>query len=368
MVFIKHENMPLQGSSIETSHPKLEFFMLSNLLEQALADPNDRDLYDLLLQQIQQDQLAGKTIAPINARWTMRVRFHLLQTIYPHFQTLQRNLQLESNLLEPLWNIWLPLGLQIVTWRMHKQTPCTISFLGGQGTGKTTLTEILKLILKALNYTAIAWSLDDLYLPYRDRLQLQAQDARIDRRGPPGTHDVALGLQVLDQFHRSQFPLELPRFDKSLHHGAGDRIQPDVIEKADILLFEGWCVGVRPIDPSQFAQAPDPIVTAADRTFAEDMNAALANYVPLWDKLDRLVILHVPDYRMSIPWRQEAEHKMIAQGKPGMSDAEIRSFVEYFWKALHPQLFIQPLTQNSPWVDGVITIQPNHLPSHFRLR
>ncbi|MEB3292610.1 MAG: glycerate kinase, partial [Synechococcales bacterium] len=169
-------------------------------------------------------------------------------------------------------------------------------------------------------------------------------------------------------FHQSAFPLQLPRLDKSLHQGAGDRSQPEPIDQADILLFEGWCVGVRPIAPNLFHNAPAPITTPADRTFAADMNQALAAYLPLWERLDRLIILHVPDYTLSIQWRQEAEHKMIAQGKAGMSDAAIQSFVEYFWKALHPALFIQPLTQNCPWVDGVITIQPNHLPGQFQLQ
>ena len=41
---------------------------------------------------------------------------------------------------------------------------------------------------------------------------------------------------------------------------------------------------------------------------------------------------------------------MIATGKAGMSDAEIDRFVEYFWKSLHPELFIKPLVNSADLV------------------
>jgi D-glycerate 3-kinase len=47
-------------------------------------------------------------------------------------------------------------------------------------------------------------------------------------------------------------------------------------------------------------------------------------------------------------------------GKPGMSDAEIDVFVEYFWKALHPELLIKPLVVEPGWADLVIDIQADH--------
>jgi len=63
-----------------------------------------------------------------------------------------------------------------------------------------------------------------------------------------------------------------------------------------------------------------------------------------------LCVLYSEDYRLSKQWRKEAEHQMIATGKTGMSDQEIDRFVEYFWKALHPELFIKPLTNNADLV------------------
>ncbi|MEP0979903.1 glycerate kinase [Leptolyngbya sp. FACHB-17] len=258
--------------------------------------------------------------------------------------------------LDTLWNLWLPLAMQIADWKPSDRALIQ-GFLGGQGTGKTTLTRMLTVILSQLGLRAVSWSIDDLYLSYVDRVALRTLDPRMMRRGPPGTHDVQLGIKILTQFQQGQFPIALPRFDKSAFGGEGDRTQPEMIDHADIVLFEGWFVGVRPIE-SEFRIAP--IVTKDDRQFARDMNRQLRNYVPLWELLDRLIVLYVPDYQLSKQWRKQAEHQMIAQGKPGMSDAEIDQFVEYFWKALHPKLFITPIVEQSRDVDLVLEIGAEH--------
>lgn len=261
-----------------------------------------------------------------------------------------------SPAIETIWNLWLPLAIQIAEWKPIDR--CLIQgFLGGQGTGKTTLTQILTVILNQLGLRAVSWSIDDLYLPYVDRVALRTRDPRMVRRGPPGTHDVQLGIEILTQFQQGQFPIALPRFDKSAFGGEGDQTDPEIIDQADIVLFEGWFVGVRRIE-SEFRIAP--IVTEDDRQFARDMNQQLRNYMPLWELLDRLIVLYVPDYQLSKQWRKQAEHRMIAQGKSGMSDAEIDQFVEYFWKALHPELFITPMVEQSKTVDLVLEVGAEH--------
>lgn len=128
----------------------------------------------------------------------------------------------------------------------------------------------------------------------------------------------------------------------------------------DILIFEGWFVGVRPIDPSFFDYPPPPILTDEDKAFARDMNRQLSQYLPLWEKLDSLILLYPSDYRCSLQWRKQAEQKMIAAGKAGMTDSQIENFVNYFWRSLHPELFIQPLSQSAEIVDLVIEIHPDH--------
>ncbi len=326
-------------------------------------------------------------ITPDNAAEIVRHKTDLFFSLLDELHTFP----LKSTVfLETLWKLWLPLAIQLSTEKQSLNRPLIQGILGGQGTGKTTLCEVLRVILGKLGYSTVSLSLDDLYKTYADRQQLQKADPRLIWRGPPGTHDIDLGIAVLDELRGSPTSLqerecrretalpcpyktkyrrdtalpcpkqiEIPRFDKSAYGGAGDRTQPEIICGADIVLFEGWFVGVEPVIDARLneflAGAPFPIITDADCQFARDMNAKLHDYLPLWKRLDRLIVLYPQDYRISQVWRNQAEQKMMAQGKSGMTEDEINRFVEYFWKALHPELFIQSMVEGDR-VDLVIEI------------
>jgi D-glycerate 3-kinase len=259
-----------------------------------------------------------------------------------------------------LEKLWLPVAFDLATARKKLNRTFIQGILGGQGTGKSTLCVILQDILRYFGFPTASLSLDDLYLTYDERQALQQQDSRLDRRGPPGTHDVSLGIKIIKQCLQEDYTakISLPRFNKSAKKGAGDRFEKrEEINKPDIFLFEGWFVGAQPIAEALFDNCPDPIVTEANRQFAIANNQRLKAYVPLWSKLDSLIVLYPEDYRLSKEWRKEAEHKMIAQGDDGMTDEEIDSFVEYFWQALHPELFIKPLTKTA---NLVVEIKSDH--------
>ena len=285
-------------------------------------------------------------------------RSQLLKSVLPDFREFcQTTLQVQpENMLQVLWDVWLPLGIKLASQRQQLGRPLIQGILGGQGMGKTTMCKVLTLILSQLGYKTLSLSLDDLYKTYRDRLALRQQDPRLIWRGPPGTHDIDLGLNVIDQIRQLQSPIIVPRFDKSAYGGAGDRTTPEIVTGVDILLFEGWFVGVQPINADVFDDPPPPIFTEEDREFARDMNRQLWDYLPLWERLDSLIVLYPTDYRYSLEWRKQAEQQMIAAGKSGMSDTQIEGFVNYFWRALHPELFIKPLVTSTTAVDLVIEI------------
>lgn len=295
----------------------------------------------------------------------IKQRSDLLQEIYPIIkqQCQEFNYQ-DRELILFLWKLWLPLAIKLSEEKSKQKLPLIQGILGGQGTGKTTLSTILCIILKQLSYTTVTLSIDDFYKTYEERQKLQKNDPRFIWRGPPGTHDIALGIKTLEKLKNSNYsqPILIPRFDKSLWNGQGDRIEPEIINQPDIILFEGWFVGVHPINKIEFIDPPLPIKTEEDRQFAKDINQQLKAYLPLWNKLDSLMILYPQDYHLSKQWRKEAEQKMILSGKTGMNKEQIDEFVDYFWKALHPQLFITPLAQNPNLVDLVITIDANHHP------
>lgn len=275
----------------------------------------------------------------------------------------------QEDILETLWLLWIPLALQLAQKRKNSPRPFIQGILGAQGTGKTTLTRMVCLLLGYLGYRAIALSIDDFYKTYAERCRLREKDPRLTRRGPPGTHDITLALNVLERLLQAK-PKEsifLPRFDKSLHYGQGNRLlEPERVHDVDIVLFEGWFVGVRPVEKAVFNQTlPKEIaevITLKYIQFARDSRRRLKEYLPLWEKLDSLMILSPQDYRWSITWRTEAEHQMIAQGKHGMDDTQIEEFVYYFWRSLHPQLYIKPLLEDPKSVDLVVEIAQDHRP------
>jgi D-glycerate 3-kinase len=301
-------------------------------------------------------------ITSANVEEVIRERSHLFQGVLPAFnQFCQTILHISPEKMLPvLWDLWLPLGMKIAAQHQQLKRPFIQGILGSQGTGKTTMSLVIGLILQQLGYRTLSLSLDDLYKTYSDRLALLQQDPRLIWRGPPGTHDIDLGLDVLEQIRQGKAQVTVPRFDKSAHAGSGDRTNPDIINGVDIVIFEGWFVGVRPVDQSVFNCAPPPIVTDEDKAFARDMNHRLTEYLPLWEKLDSLILLYPTDYRCSLEWRKQAEQKMIAAGKSGMTDTQIEEFVNYFWRSLHPELFIKPLSQSAQIVDLVIEINPDH--------
>jgi len=330
-------NMLVTGNSLESADWR-------SLEQDALSDPRRVAAFDL---------------AAMTVESAIQRRAALLQRVYPEFcEFCQATLGNPADYLTTLWQVWLPLAQQLANRPQQIGRPFVQGILGGQGTGKTTLGKLLTVLLRHLGLNALNWSLDDLYKTFSDRQLLQTQDPRLIGRGPPGTHDVALGIETLDRL-RQPFDqiISIPRFDKSLHNGAGDRTMPEQVQNIDIILFEGWFVGVQPIDPAAFDQAPPPILTEADRAFARDMNAGLHDYLPLWQRLDSLWVLYLPDYRLSKQWRKQAEQQMRTASKSGMSDAEIDAFVDYFWRSLHPTLFMPPALQTA---DLVIELQPDH--------
>lgn len=289
-------------------------------------------------------------------------RWQAFQAIAPALQTRPELANLIDQPLAwaTLWRFWLPLALHLKTLRQTHGQPLVQGILGGQGTGKTTLGLVLTAIFAQWGDRVVSLSIDDIYKTYADRQALLAADPRLIWRGPPGTHDVDLAIAAIDALvANTGEPVPLPRFNKSLHGGQGDRVDPDWVTGADIILFEGWFAGVQPVDPQYFAPdyaTPSPIETAADRAFAHDCNERLRDYLPLWERFDRFMVLHPVDYRWSVMWRQQAERERIAAGGAGMSDADIAEFVRYFWQALHPDWFIEPLVRDGDRTDLVVDI------------
>jgi D-glycerate 3-kinase len=214
-----------------------------------------------------------------------------------------------------------------------KGGPAVIGLCGAQGSGKTTIAAATRALLMARGLSAVVLSLDDLYLPREARARLAAEvHPLMATRGPPGTHDVALGLEVLARL-AGRGPVALPRFDKASDTRRPRSDWPDVQGPIDVVLLEGWCVGARP----QSSEALREPVNALERDEDGDgrwrgfVNATLAGaYPPLFERLDRLALLQAPGFEVVAGWRAEQEAKLRARTGSGLAPGEITRFVAHY--------------------------------------
>jgi D-glycerate 3-kinase len=211
--------------------------------------------------------------------------------------------------------------------------PFVVGLTGSQGSGKSTLAAQLPPLLAARGLRAAVLSLDDLYLPKAERQRL-ARDVHplLATRGVPGTHDVALGARTLASLGRAG-ETPIPRFDKA----SDDRLPRAEWTRfegpADVIVFEGWCVGARP-QPAEALVTP---VNDLERTrdpegvWRRYANDALAGpYRALFDPIGFQALLLAPSFDVVLGWREQQEHVLIAKGGAGQSDAELAVFVQYY--------------------------------------
>ncbi len=137
-----------------------------------------------------------------------------------------------------------------------------IGLNGPVGAGKSTLARRLAQQAAGQGLRLAVASIDDAYLPWQQRLQALAGNPFGVDRVPPGSHEPGLLVEAIDHWRRSSDgQLRLPRFDKRLRQGAGDR-SGFSHERADGLLLEGWLIGCQPLGtpsngfPSLLGRAP----------------------------------------------------------------------------------------------------------------
>ena len=212
--------------------------------------------------------------------------------------------------------------------RAPGKRPLIFGLNGPQGSGKTTATAAAVALLRnQYNLHGITVSIDDFYLTRAAQVQLAAQHAAnpyLQQRGYPGTHDISLGCEILAKLkaiNDVREPVALPRYDKSAHGGEGDRLPKEdwliVTPPIDFVILEGWCLGFTPVPENHIH----------DESLGE-INQLLRAYAEWYDYFDAFIQLKASDIRYTIDWRIEAEQKMRAQGKAGMSDERIRAYIE----------------------------------------
>lgn len=220
-----------------------------------------------------------------------------------------------------------------------------IGVTGAQGAGKSTLARQLVHAATARGLRAATVSLDDLYLGRRARARLaRGVHPLFATRGPPGTHDLARGEAVLAA-HRAGRPVRLPRYDK-WHDRPVPPSRWPAPRTLDLLVFEGWCIGVPPQPDTALARPVNALEREDDAGggWRRAVNAQLAGpYRALWSHIDLLVALHAPGFDVVPAWRAGQEASVRARrGGAGMSAAEIARFVAHFERLTRHALRVMP--------------------------
>jgi len=209
--------------------------------------------------------------------------------------------------------------------------PLVIGLQAPQGAGKTTLVTHLLRRLTERGLRGAGVSIDDFYLTRVEQVALATAhqgNPYLEHRGYPGTHDVALGTRTLLALKgiTAGSSLRVPVYDKSAHGGRGDRAPESdwrrVDGPLDVVVVEGWMLGFSPVAEDAL---PDPLMAAP--------NTALAQYAAWYALVDQWIVLRAAEPEFVLEWRVEAEEKMKASGKPGLSREAITDYVQRFLPA-----------------------------------
>lgn len=214
-----------------------------------------------------------------------------------------------------------------------RASPLIVGLTGPQGSGKSTLAAQMPAALAAHGRRAAVLSLDDLYLPKAERQRLAREvHPLLATRGVPGTHDVALGAEVLASLGAARETL-VPRFDKAsddrLPHAEWARVEGP----AEVIVFEGWCVGARPQPPEALAAPVNELERTRDpdgvwRRYAND--ALAGPYRALFRLIGFQALLLAPGFDVVLGWREQQEHALIARTGAGQTDAELAVFIQFY--------------------------------------
>ena len=241
--------------------------------------------------------------------------------------------------------------------------PVIVGLNGAQGSGKSTLSELLAELLPLFfEVDCHVLSIDDFYLSRAQRKKLGAAvHPLLATRGVPGTHDCQRLSEALDACSEySSGEIALPIFDK-LKDDRTRKVQKiNIGARPAVVLLEGWCVGI----PAQ--SSLDLVVPTSSFEFSNDnlgiwrayVNEQLATvYADLFNRLDYLSMLKPPCFEAVLDWRVEQEVRLIAKRRAvgsddslkGMNVKQVSEFVENFRRLTCHAMATLPDLANETW-------------------
>jgi len=259
----------------------------------------------------------------------------------------------------------IPMCFWIVNNTKNKK-PYFIGLAGGQGTGKTTVSSIIKIILeKYFKLKVFKISIDDFYKTRKERLNLSKRiHPMLMTRGVPGTHDINMMLNFFKKAKNKNFKkLILPSFNKAIDDRFSKKYWYTIDQKPDVIIFEGWCVGAKAELNKTLKKSINSMEKINDKKFIwrRYVNHQLrTKYKDLYSQLNCMVYLKAKNFNMLQKWRLKQEHKLRLKTKKVsshkiMSKKKVLNFMQTY------QRITENMFKNAPkYASIIINLNSNH--------
>ena len=251
-----------------------------------------------------------------------------------------------------------------ISKKAEKKRPYFVGLAGGQGTGKTTISSLIRIILiKYFRLNVFRISIDDFYKTRKERINLSKRvHPMLLTRGVPGTHDINMMLNFFKKSKSKKFKrLKLPTFNKAIDDRFDKKKWYDLKKRPDVIIFEGWCVGAKSEKNNTLKKTINSMEKAKDQkqVWRKYVNNQLkSNYKKLYSQLNCLVFLKAKNFGLLQKWRMKQERKLWAKSKVKskiMSREDVLNFMQTY------QRITQNMFRNMPKYASVIfNLNSNH--------
>ena len=263
-----------------------------------------------------------------------------------------------------LKKFYIPMSFWIERKYKKKGKTLFLGVSGGQGSGKTMVTEILKIILKKFFKRKIhVSSIDDFYKTLEERNKMSNKiHSLFKTRGVPGTHDINLVKKFFNFIKKEKFrKIKLPKFEKARDDRLKKKYWYSVKKKPEIVILEGWCVGAKPQTNSLIRKPINILEKYEDRDliWRKYVNEKLKKeYKKLFAMIDYLIFMKVPNFNMVFKWRLLQENKLRKKSylkTKVMSYNEIKRFIMFYQR-----ITLQMIKDLSKSASVVMLLKKNH--------
>ena len=215
-----------------------------------------------------------------------------------------------------------------------KDRPPRIAVVGAQGSGKTTLARAA-----ADRFGAAQISIDDVYLTRAER-EAMAREVHplFAHRGPPGTHDLGLLQDLIDDLSAAgpDDATAIPDFDKR----GDDRWPADRWRRfrgrPSAILIDAWCLGAQPEDAAALAIPVNDLERERDPDgrWRRAVDGFVAGpYAAFAARFDAVLFLEAPGFEVVLDWRAQQEADLLGVAPADLPPHErdrLAGFIQYF--------------------------------------